>query len=509
MKKTISMLLALIMLFSVLSVGATALNVSEPETKVQFIGSEEVNRYSPNTDLPRTEASSEAQINRFASSDPNAPYTFYSLLNARQKDLYNGILNGAKPQAEVEAKFSSPISFRTGLDANGEPILPENVAYTCVETILGALSALMDDHPEMFWIGNFDWGYMYEGEAYKDGTADIRLIGLAVQFALPEGYTSWNAVKTAYDQMMQVAGAVQITGANRFEQLKSIHDWISKRVDYDTKFAYATSYYATSVFLAPYITVCEGYAEAFKMLCDRVGIPCIVVVGDAGDPHAWNYVKMEDGNWYAVDVTWDDQNYENGDDLIFYDYFLRGANSTTAFFNGGDFKTTHKPLGDRYGDGSIFRLSYPALAEEGYTRMLLAPNSQATVDKSKMTVYIPEGTSMDDAFVLPAGYIGAIDKEPATILQIAVPIVYGDVNGDGKITAVDARWVLQAASGSRVLNAVQSVLADVNGDGKITAVDARWILQAASGARTLPTSDQGLLVEEYQVSWLKAAQKAA
>ena len=21
----------------------------------------------------------------------------------------------------------------------------------------------------------------------------------------------------------------------------------------------------------------------------------------------WNYVQMEDGNWYAVDVTWDDQ----------------------------------------------------------------------------------------------------------------------------------------------------------------------------------------------------------
>lgn len=508
MKKTISIFMALMMLFSVLSVGATALNVSEPEVMTTYVGREEVNRYSPNTDLPQTDASAEAQINRFASSDPNAPYTFYSLLNARQKDVYNGILNGAKPQEILEIPLSASINFTTVLDANGDPVLTESVAYTCVETILGALSALMDDHPEMFWIGNFDWGYMYDGEAYTDGTADVRLMGLALKFDLPEGYASWSAVKSAYDRMMTVADSVQIAGVNRFEKLKNIHDWIAKRVDYDTEFAYATSYYATSVFLAPYITVCEGYAEAFKMLCDRAGIPCIVVVGDAGEPHAWNYVKMEDGNWYAVDVTWDDQNYENGDDLILYDYFLRGANSTTVFFEG-DFKTTHKPLGDRYGDGSIFRLSYPALAEEGYTRMLLAPNSQATVDKANMTVYIPEGTDINDAFILPKEYIGAVDGNPAAILQIAVPIVYGDVNGDGKITAVDARWVLQAASGARQLSAVQQVLADVNSDGKITAVDARWILQAASGARTLPASDEALLVEEYQVSWLKAAQKAA
>lgn len=59
----------------------------------------------------------------------------------------------------------------------------------------------------------------------------------------------------------------------------------------------------------------------------------------------------------------------------------------------------------------------------------------------------------------------------------------GDVNGDGSITAVDARWALQKASGVRTLTEQQTANADVNGDGNITAVDARWILQAASGIR--------------------------
>ena len=62
---------------------------------------------------------------------------------------------------------------------------------------------------------------------------------------------------------------------------------------------------------------------------------------------------------------------------------------------------------------------------------------------------------------------------------------YGDINGDGKITTVDAKWVLQAVSGSRTLTPDQKAAADVNGDGNITTVDAKWILQAVSGSRTL------------------------
>ena len=61
----------------------------------------------------------------------------------------------------------------------------------------------------------------------------------------------------------------------------------------------------------------------------------------------------------------------------------------------------------------------------------------------------------------------------------------GDVNGDGKITAIDARWTLQYSANNRELTDVQISAADVNGDGKVTAIDARWILQASAGNRTL------------------------
>lgn len=59
----------------------------------------------------------------------------------------------------------------------------------------------------------------------------------------------------------------------------------------------------------------------------------------------------------------------------------------------------------------------------------------------------------------------------------------GDFDGNGKITAVDARWALQTTSGVRPYQTADLLLFDCNGDGKLTATDARHILQMASGAR--------------------------
>ena len=54
--------------------------------------------------------------------------------------------------------------------------------------------------------------------------------------------------------------------------------------------------------------ICLGYSSTFQLLMDLSGIECLTVPGTAHagtDDHAWNLVKL-DGEWYAVDVTWDD-----------------------------------------------------------------------------------------------------------------------------------------------------------------------------------------------------------
>lgn len=80
-------------------------------------------------------------------------------------------------------------------------------------------------------------------------------------------------------------------------------------------------------------------------------------------------------------------------------------------------------------------------------------------------------------------FVGAVFEYTAPETEPEPETKPGDINGDGQVTAVDARWVLQIAAGTREVTEAGRKLADLNGDGEITAVDARWVLQIAAGTR--------------------------
>lgn len=91
-------------------------------------------------------------------------------------------------------------------------------------------------------------------------------------------------------------------------QEKSVHDWICNHTVYDHE-ALSTGPYAhlaEGVFIDGR-AVCQGYAYAFKLCMDLLGIDndfASAMYGNEG--HIWNVVKLPDNNWYQVDVTWDD-----------------------------------------------------------------------------------------------------------------------------------------------------------------------------------------------------------
>lgn len=90
-----------------------------------------------------------------------------------------------------------------------------------------------------------------------------------------------------------------------FRKLVYIHDYIAENCSYIES---GRDYIETAFgCLVEKNANCEGYAKAFKYLCDNMDIPCIVVVGITSDGanHAWNQVQLN-GVWYNVDVTWDD-----------------------------------------------------------------------------------------------------------------------------------------------------------------------------------------------------------
>lgn len=81
--------------------------------------------------------------------------------------------------------------------------------------------------------------------------------------------------------------------------IRGIYNWCTKNIKKDKTTAkkHTRNLYGA---LIKQECVCEGYAEAFKYLCNKAGIECICV---HSKEHIWNYVQL-DGQWYAVDATW-------------------------------------------------------------------------------------------------------------------------------------------------------------------------------------------------------------
>ncbi len=113
----------------------------------------------------------------------------------------------------------------------------------------------------------------------------------------------------------------------RYEQIQAVHDLLAAQSTYnygaleeDGTVNANLSHQAYSCLIAgdAYEPVCDGYAKAVKMVCDLLEIPCALA---SSNTHMWNNIKMDDGDWYNLDLTWDDAN----DQAISYDYFLIGS----------------------------------------------------------------------------------------------------------------------------------------------------------------------------------------
>jgi len=105
------------------------------------------------------------------------------------------------------------------------------------------------------------------------------------------------------------------------EKVRAVHDWIVRNTAYDLE-GYRRDdirsvYFRPTGVIDHGMAVCQGYADATKLLLDALGIETLVV---HNDDHAWNMVKLE-GIWYHLDVTWDDP-VPDRPGRVRYEYFL-------------------------------------------------------------------------------------------------------------------------------------------------------------------------------------------
>ncbi len=111
---------------------------------------------------------------------------------------------------------------------------------------------------------------------------------------------------------------------------------------------------------------------------------------------------------------------------------------------------------------------YTAESAKAFTDALAA--AKAVANKADATQ-----TEVDNAKkALTDAQTGLTEKEPAPIVN------YGDVNGNGSVTAEDALLALQIATNKVTPSDAQKAAADVDGNGDVTANDALLILQFAT-----------------------------
>ncbi|MCI7767598.1 MAG: hypothetical protein MSJ26_06410 [Oscillospiraceae bacterium] len=102
-----------------------------------------------------------------------------------------------------------------------------------------------------------------------------------------------------------------------YDIVKLFHDYIITSCTYNDKAENPNNIYGT---LVQKDSLCQGYSQSFTYLCSLAGIDSFIVLGVANEPHMWNIVKMG-GDYYHVDLTWDDPDRAASPDSVRYDYF--------------------------------------------------------------------------------------------------------------------------------------------------------------------------------------------
>ena len=235
--------------------------------------------------------------------------------------------------------------------------------------VADALAAFDRDHSEVFWT---KMGSIYPNQSVKIEFATSDTWGTGGNRTISDDQSRVESVAT------QLANGAKAASQNsRYAQLKYVHDWLVNNNQYgkanDSSLHY--QWEAIGALDTTIDPVCEAYSRAFKLVCDKLGIPCILVsgTGDGGD-HMWNYVQMEDNNWYLVDVTWDDPVTDDGSEILRYVYFLVGSESQGSH----EVNTNFISVGEKYNSQFL----YPTLSTKNYEDPNAPTSITVTVDSS-------------------------------------------------------------------------------------------------------------------------------
>ena len=111
------------------------------------------------------------------------------------------------------------------------------------------------------------------------------------------------------------------------DKVLAVHDYLVDNITYaykESKDMENAPIEGSSLYgaLVKKYAVCQGYAEAYKVLMNYLGVPCETVASEKMN-HVWDYVRIG-GDWFHVDPTYDDPTVRGENpQVVLHSYFLK------------------------------------------------------------------------------------------------------------------------------------------------------------------------------------------
>ncbi|MDO4962270.1 MAG: transglutaminase domain-containing protein [Eubacteriales bacterium] len=201
-----------------------------------------------------------------------APDYYYESLNKPQKAAYHAMLEGIK---NLQPSFAVP-------RLEGKELAD---IYFMIRM----------DHPEIFYTTKFHYRFYQQADS--------------IEF-IPEYLFEKSKIKTHQQALKSRVEKLARPAMNltELEKEKYVHDFICQNVRYDKlKKDYSHEIIGP---LGQGVGVCEGIAKSVKILCDALGLWCIIAIcGNNPEKgikyrHTWNIVKLGK-TYYHLDATFD------------------------------------------------------------------------------------------------------------------------------------------------------------------------------------------------------------
>jgi hypothetical protein len=185
-------------------------------------------------------------------------------------------------------------------------------------------------YPELFYVdfSNYSYG--------SDGTYAIAILPYYTADS-----SNIDEKKAAFNTKVDAIMSKIDSSMTDLEKALVIHDEIVMNCEYDTSDTrkYSLSAYDT---LVNGKAVCQGYTAAYSYLLSLAGVDN-EIVESTQMCHSWNKIKI-DGEYYNVDITWDDP-VPNRSCYVSHKYFLLSDSNIT---NGTNGETQHYGFDSAY-----------------------------------------------------------------------------------------------------------------------------------------------------------------